>query len=372
MLLQRSVEHDSRVRREASALAADGYRVTLLELSPTGGELSGVERRSILPHRLVRLLPLRLLQPVFSVAFLVGILRERADIVHAHDPATLLPGVVGARLTGARVVYDTHELASGVYYRAGVLRQVVLRIERFGIRRANLVVTVSESIASRLTEQYRLKRKPVVIRNFCALPRPAHSDPPGGLRQRLGIDTAPLVLHQGAAAPYRGCETLVRALAALPATHLVFLGPSEQPFAERLTELAQHEGVTGRVHFVPAVPLDDLLAHTAEADVGASLFEASCENYRLTLPNKLFEYVAAGLPVLASAVPEVERIVSEHRIGWTVDPTNPAAVGDALKTAFAHGDSRSIQARLRDADAVFSWSRECAHLLSAYRDIAVA
>ena len=103
-------------------------------------------------------------------------------------------------------------------------------------------------------------------------------------------------------------------MAELPAAHLVFLGSS--PFSgyeDGLREQAAAAGLADRVHFLPSVPLERLLEHTADADVGVSLLQDTCENHRLALPNKVFEYVAAGVPVVVSDLPELTRLVERAR-----------------------------------------------------------
>jgi len=120
MLLHKSVEFDSRVRREAAALAREGHDVTVLELAavPAGERLDGFARCSAEPPAWMRRhLPFQLYRLAFLAWFVRGLRRLCPDIVHAHDAAMLLPGIIGARLTGARLVYDSHELATSVPYR---------------------------------------------------------------------------------------------------------------------------------------------------------------------------------------------------------------------------------------------------------------
>jgi glycosyltransferase involved in cell wall biosynthesis len=369
MLLHKSVIQDSRVRREAAALARAGHDVVVIELDRSArGVLDGFRRASAAPPGWVRrALPFHAYRAAFLAGFLGAVVRTRPEVVHAHDAAMLLPGLVGARLTGARLVYDSHELATGVPYREGGWARFVAAIERLAVPRAAVVITVSDGIADRLQERYRLARRPVVVRNACAL---APSAPAGELRRRFGIGAAPLVLHQGAPAPARGCEVLVRAMRDVDGAHLVFLGDEGEPgYREQVEDLVAREGVRDRVHFAPSLRLEGLLGATAEADVGVSLLQDTCENHRLALPNKVFEYLAAGVPVVVSDLPELRRLVDAHGVGWTADPADPAVVAAALRAALAERGDAHRAAAVARAAAALSWDVERRRLIEAYASL---
>jgi glycosyltransferase involved in cell wall biosynthesis len=367
MLLHKSVEFDSRVRREARSLVAAGHAVTVVELDPGArGYLDGFARVSVSPPAwLRRALPFQLYRVVFLGAFLLRLVRLRPDVVHAHDAAMLLPGLLGARLTRARLVYDSHELATGVPYRDGRWAAFVRTIERIAVPRVDAVITVTEGIAERMQALYRLRQRPAVVRNVTDLTAPAA--PTGALRARLGLGSEPLILHQGAPAPDRGGEQLIDAMAELPAAHLVFLGSS--PFSgyeDGLRERAAAAGLGARVHFVPSVPLERLLEHTADADVGVSLLQDTCENHRLALPNKVFEYVAAGVPIVVSDLPELAALVRDWEIGWKVNSASAPSVAAGLRAALEARGEAALQRRLRLAAAELTWSEESRRLLDAY------
>ncbi|MET0304802.1 MAG: glycosyltransferase family 4 protein [Solirubrobacterales bacterium] len=373
MLLHKDVAHDTRVRREASALAAAGHRVTVVHLPPPGSSADREELpfelmpatlgrgRQRLPHAArLGLEATRLARRAAS---------SRPDVVHAHDAAMLLPGLLAARASRAKLVYDSHELATGVPYRRGAWPAVVAASERLGAPRADAVLTVSDGIAARLSERYATRRPPAVIRNLPDLPPPG-AVPAPDLRRELGVGDAPLVLHQGAVAAGRGCETLLRALLLVPSAHLLYLG-AEGPYAGRLRELAGDLGLAPRTHLLGPAPPQALLSHTAQADVGVSLLEDSCENHRLALPNKLFEYVAAGLPVVVADLPETGRLVRERGIGWCADPADPGSVAAALREALAQHNDPALRQRLDQAAAELSWEREKRRLLAVYDELAV-
>ena len=366
MLLHKSVVHDARVRREAKALAAAGHDVVVVHLAGAGVPKAVTEEGYRVVPALGRRtrLPLHAHRLVMFAGFVRAVRRERPDVVHAHDAAMLAPGLAAARSVGARLVYDSHELATGVPYRERLWALFVRVLERAVIRRCDAVLTVSDGIADRLMELHGLGARPAVVRNV-----PDVTGPPGEgrLRRMLGIGDAPLVLHQGATARHRGCRQLVRAIASVPGAQLMFLGDEGDPgYGAVLAGLAAEHGLEERIHFMGSVPLEELLAETAEADVGVSLLEDVCENHRLALPNKVFEYIAAGVPVVVSRLPEVRRLVEEWGIGWTANASDPADIARALREALDGRGEPRLAESLREAALELSWAREQDRLLRVY------
>jgi glycosyltransferase involved in cell wall biosynthesis len=355
------------VLREAGALADAGHDVAIVHL-PTAddGEVAGGFRlRSAVPPAWTRRLPRTLWRIIALGSIARGARAERPDVVHANDIATLIPGYLAARLSGARLVYDTHEYAVGVPYRKAVWAWLAATIERLLIRRCDAVITVSDGIADRLQSRYRLEHRPIVVRNVPDLPPPGKAP---DLREGMGIGQSPLILHQGAVADGRGGGNLVRAVAQMDSAHLLFLG-TDRAFAERLGELGRGVGLNSRLHFHPPVPLAELLSYTTQADVGVSLLEDTCENHRLALPNKLFEYLAADLPVVVSDLPEMSRLVSERGVGWVTDPGDPADIARVLGGALGSRDDKALHERVRSAAAELNWAHERTRLTTLYAEL---
>jgi glycosyltransferase involved in cell wall biosynthesis len=369
MLLHKSVEHDSRVRREARALLGAGHEVVVLHAprhsDGLGEELDGFALRSVSPPAWTRRLGSAFYRSLLLLGFVRELRRLRPGAVHAHDVAMLAPGWLGARLTGARLVYDSHEYAVGVPYRERLWAGLVSTLERLLIGHADSVITVSDGIAERLRERYRLAERPVVVRN---LPDPEETDPAfeaPDLRAGLGVPAgAPLVLHLGAAARDRGGETLVRAVAQVPGAHLLFLGADDAGFVVGLEEAARAAGVAERVHFRPSVPVEQIRSHTRQASVGVTLLEDTCENHRLALPNKLFEYLAAEVPVVAGDLPEMRRALAGRPATALVDPADPTSVAAGIEAALA--DEAEIP------PSPFAWEEDARRLAGVYEGLGEA
>jgi glycosyltransferase involved in cell wall biosynthesis len=367
ILLHKTVVHDGRVLREAGALADAGHDVVIVHL-PRGDDgtvAGGFRLRSAVPPKWTLRLPRTLWRIIALGAIARRARAQRPDVVHANDIATLIPGYLAARSSGARLVYDTHEYAVGVPYRKALWAWLAATIERLLIRRCDAVITVSDGIAERLQERYRLERRPTVVRNVPDLPPPGEAP---DLRERMGIGDSPLVLHQGAVAAGRGADNLVRALPRMDSAQLLFLGV-EGAYAEELGRLADELEVGGRTHFHPPVALVELLSYTHQADIGVSLLEDSCENHRLALPNKLFEYLAADLPVVVSDLPEMRRLVTGRGVGWVTDSGDPADIARVLEEALRSRDDPALHERVRAAAAELNWPHERSRLTALYEKL---
>lgn len=336
-----------------------------LGLAPMAVEATGEESSRIPRHRLLLMMVSRLLLAV-KMAWLVR--RARPDVVHAHDFSTLVPGWLGARLTGVPLVYDAHEvnLSREGYYQQ--LVPLIAFIEGCLIRRCNRVITTTSVRARHFRRVYRLDRTPTVIQNR---PRQMAVSLPVDIRVRFGIsDLALVCIYQGGLQEGRGLRNMIRTVAASDGVHLVILG--DGPQAGLLEELARRLGSSNRVHFHPKVPFSEVPAITAAADVGLQLLRNTSFNHWSTDSNKLFEYVQAGLAVVASDFPEIRRVVQQHQVGVLVDPHDVDVVSEAIQTL---RDDRSrlleLKSRARDCAGALCWRTEEPALLHVYEELGV-
>lgn len=284
------------------------------------------------------------------------------EVVHAHDLNTLGVGRRVARRAGARLVYDAHELHTARNDSTPVSRFVARALERRGVRAADAVVTATDTWADAMARSYGIPR-PTVVRN---LPPRIRVEQPLDLRARLGIPAgATILLYQGSIQTNRGIEQTIAALPGLPGCVLVVCGYGAHRPA--LRERVAAAGLDRQVRFDGPVPNRDLIAYSAGADIGLCLIVGSSESYRTSLPNKLFEYFMAGLPVVASDFPEMGAVVRRCGAGEVCDPTDPGGVAAAIDRL--REPSRYATARDRAAAAAtqFHWGSEEALLVSVYQ-----
>lgn len=292
----------------------------------------------------------------------------RPDTIHANDANTLVPALAASALTGAGIVYDSHEL----WRRRNVRPDRVLAplvealIETVGIRAADAVVTVSPSIAAWLRETYRLPEDPLLVRNVpVAGPLPRRED--GRLRELAGLPPeARVIAYGGSITTSRGIEETLSAMPGLPAdVHLVMLGYGEPGYLGSIRALADRLGVAERVHVVGPVLPHEVSSALADGDVAVVHIRPVVLSYRYALPNKLFESVRAGLPVVAADLPDLSAAVAELGVGVSVDGEDPAALGRALLEVLEHGDE--LRAAARAAAPSLTWEHESERLVEAHR-----
>lgn len=262
----------------------------------------------------------------------------------------------------AKLVYDTHELETETSVSVGIRRPMLKLLERLLIRFADLTIVVGEMIAAWYAEAYRIT-PPLVIRNIpfasTAALTPRLASP---LRAKLGLAAeAVVVLYLGRLSVNRGIERLL-ALFPNTAIHLVFMG--EGPLAPTIEVAARKHP---NLHLLPPVPMAEVVAHARGADMGVSVLDHSCLSYTYAMPNKFFEYLQAGVPVLVGDMPEQRAIIEQHGAGWVLPEGDDAALVFLNQLSRAEIDAK--QASAAAIATLFSWENEAERLKAAYAQL---
>lgn len=378
MLVRNAYTHDTRVEKEARTLVAAGHRVTVVADAAPGlpWRESRPDRESVIrvARRAPRLPGVRFV--IHELRLWRRLLALRPDVLHAHDSNALLPVALAARRLRVPFVYDAHDLWLGRPRRergrvSFALHQVwYMLIERLLVPRAAAAITVSPPIADHLGDRYGLAAVSLVPNYPDAAPPPPRARDlrtlPGG--GRIAPDR-PVVLYLGGLMGGRGLEQLVDAVALTDRPELVLLGDGQ--LAGALRDRAAARGIDARVHFLPPVPPDEVVGVAASADLGVSPIPPSCLNYRYSLPNKLFQYMAAGLPVVASDFPQVRDVVVGSRCGLVADATSPADLASAIAAVLADpAEAREMGQRGRRAVTErYHWGVSAQRLLEVYAGV---
>lgn len=300
----------------------------------------------------------------FTLRAMRELRRCRGDLVVAHDmPATLpvLPLLFDRKRI---VIFHAHELWTEAAENLAPFRPFWRVLERLTVRRATRVIVPEPNRARIVHEEYGAPALPAVVMNIPADPPPFARGTL--LRERLGLDAHTVcVLYQGLLAESRCVLELAEAVALLPEhLHLVLIGLGDDAYMRELHAAAERAG--GRVHMFPWMNPDELRGFTASADVGVLLYRNRGRNNYYAAPNKLYEYLFAGLPVVASAFPGLQSVVEGGGYGSCADPASPDDIARAIARAAEIAPGADIATRSR---AAWRWSDQAAVLRRLYQEL---
>ncbi|MGB1123367.1 MAG: glycosyltransferase [Flavobacteriales bacterium] len=361
---------DNRVLKTSTALVKAGHEVTVVALHRN--ELPRVEQHpsGFRIERVRTYIPgFRVLAPFkwAELALRIALTYRRADAWHCNDAEAFGMGLLAKRLrSGLKLVYDCHEFESERNGKPAWLSKAVWRMESRHIRKAEEVIVVSPSIKAAYESRYNEQgmRRISLVRNVPnARSGNAVAHP---LRTNLGLKSDDFVaIYQGALTINRGIETLLAMAPQLNGSriHVVFMGYG---MLEPQVKEAVHQNAN--VHFQPAVPYEQVLDYTGDADVGLVSVKPVCLSYLYCLPNKLFESIQAGIPVLVNDLPDCVALVEEFGIGSRVANDTPDGWYAALDEAESKSPAWKVQAigGMREAQAALNWEKESHRLTAIY------
>ena len=354
---------DTRIfQKECRTLVQEGYQVILIAPHAHREVVDGVEIFPLprFPNRLVRMG-----WGIWMAGWIAY--RLRADLYHFHDPELLPVGLLLRRITPARVVYDVHENHPQKFLaREWIPRPLrkeaawlVERLEKSASARLDGFVAAADHISRRFPPQ-----KTRVVRNY----------PPLSVLEWVSEERRPYegnytLIYTGGWTDHRGIYQIVQALGYVgtPQVQLTLLGSRIHPHIE---EAARRLPGYARVKYVGRVPYREMFRYLNEAAVGL-VCNQPLYDYQRAQPNKLFEYMAAGLPVIASNFDTWREIVEGNRCGVTVDPTSPCRIAIAIDDLLARPEDRRMMGRngRRAIRTQYNWERESRALLDLYKEV---
>ena len=374
-------KNDSRVEKTSKSLVNNGYKVEVIAHLDKDVEKEEIREnykikrfsyldRKVTKNKLDKLKAyLKYLKEAINYC-------KNFDIIHCNDLNTLPIGVIIKRFynKNVKIIYDAHEYESERCHQSRLLNKISRIIEKYLIKYADRVITVSNSIANEYVKLYNIE-KPAVVLNT---PPYKEIEKKDIFREKFGIPKDKIIfLYQGGLNSGRGIEILLEAFKDIEEEGrrekgeenfnlqpvIVFMGYGE------LEELVKEYATKyENIYFHPAVSPDVLLDYTSSADFGISTIEDSCLSYRYCLPNKMFEYLMAEVPVIVSNLPEMKKIVEENKIGIVAKENTPQGLKEAIKEAIQL-NKEELKQNIKKVKEIYNWQEQEKKLLEVYKGL---
>jgi len=365
LLVSNDIHTDQRVDKTCKTLLAQGFQVTVL------GRMRAKSKPISREYQVERLKLLFDKGPLFylelNLRFFFRLMKKDWDIVHVNDLDTLLAGYIAyINLKDKELVYDSHEYFTEVPELQGRFAKAVwLFLEETIFPKLKHVYTVSASIAKVYKAKYNVEVG--LVRNV----PPYIAWKKEGSRTSLGLPEGKRILIlQGAGINVsRGAEEAVLAMKELSEDYVLLLLGGGDVF-EKLKSLVKLYRLQERVIFKERMPFEELMQHTLHADMGLTLDKGDNLNYEYALPNKLFDYIAAGIPVLSGPTIEAREMIKEYQIGKSVEEITPQAIAQTIELMFS--DPTQVDVWKQNTIAAYkilNWEKESQGIIDIYKDL---
>lgn len=372
-------KNDSRVLKENISLQKAGYEVQVVALHEE--PLAEFEEVQNIPVHRVKLKTRgwskqKLIQLIKYFEFIYKVVKQykKSDIIHCNDLNSLPIGVIIKKFFNkdVKIVYDAHEYEiNDVPNQSQRSIKIKYYVEKFFIKYADKVITVSNAIADEYVKLYGIE-KPALVLNT---PPYKEIKKKNIFRETFGInENQTIFLYQGGLSKGRGIEILIEAFKSLEEegrrkkeedtkSVIVFMGygPLENMIKETSKEYKN-------IYFHQAVSPDVLLDYTSSADFGISTIEDSCLSYRYCLPNKMFEYLMAEIPVIVSNLYEMKRLVVTNKIGVVAKENSPEGLKEAIEEAVKL-DKEELKTNIQKVKTIYNWEEQEKVLLNVYKGL---
>lgn len=343
---------DQRVEKTCEVLSEIGYDVLLV-----GRKL----KKSLPIQRNYKTIRFRLLfnkgflfYAEFNIRLFIFLLFTKKDLLFSNDLDTLLPNYIIGKLQNKKLVFDSHELFSEIpeLVNKQRVKKVWLFLEKTIIPKLQNVITVSDSIKNHYHNLYGISA--IVIRN---IPKIEHIN-----QKNFEIDAEEkkVILYQGSVNIGRGIELMIDTMALLDEYLFIVIGDGD--ILEQLKEKVSNLSLHNKVNFLGKKTPEELKELTPNATIGMSLEEDLGLNYRYALPNKIFDYLHANVPVIVADLPEMRSLIKKHPIGEILIERTPKTLAETI----INMTNISYEKELKTAKKELNWSKEKEKLISIF------
>lgn len=367
---------DARVIRECTYLAKCGYEVTVIAYWMNGMELMEVQngfnirRISLMTKSWANISIIQVLKYFeFLIKALMIIRKIKPDICHGHDPNGLLVAYFVKYIYKCKLIYDSHELWSDSMHMQGkkrIMFKIGRKIEKHLIKKTDAVITVNNSISEIILAENDITSV-TVIRNMSE----RSTDKSHNTREELEFPHCQFILiYVGNIERGRGIKKIIEAMNKVDNNIGLVLMGRDSDYKKAMKKIIESFNLESRIKFINTVLHHQVVNVCKLANVGIAPIQNMCKSYFLSLPNKIFEYIQAGLPVLASDFPEMKKIIEDYSVGFTFDIEDTKQIADIINLIYSDKNSyRSFCVNSKSASGSLSWDVEQSKLLSVYNEL---
>jgi len=360
--------NDNRVLKEAITLSND-YNVTIVAVHEDGlAEYENVDdvkihrvklkSRNWSKNKLIKLIK------YIELTYRVAKQYKNVNILHCNDLDALFIGWIIKQFFNKNIyiVYDAHEYETERNRMHGLNKMIAKLLEKFLIKYVNKTLTVSNAIADEYVKMYDI-RKPELVLNCPEYIEVSKKDI---FRKTFNIAGDSIIfLYQGSLGPNRGVEVILEVFKKFKDNNKVIVFMGYGPLVELIETEAQD---SKNIYYHNAVNRTVLIDYTASADFGISLIENSCLSHYYCLPNKMFEYIMAEIPVIVSNLPEMAKMVKENNIGYVAENDTLEALSKVINT-INFKDINIFKANLKKIKSIYNWEEQEKNLLHVYHSL---
>ena len=346
---------DQRVQRTCYVLKEKGFTVILI-----GRRLADSPNIDHIPFKSIRVKMLFTKGPLFyffyNVRLFFLLVTKKADLLISNDLDTLIPNFIVSKIKGTKIIYDSHEIFTEVpeLQNSKFKKKIWEQVESLIIPRLNHCITVNQSIANYFQNKYNVKFH--VIRNI-----PIEQKTKEKIRSRNELnlpENKKIILLQGSGINIdRGAEELVEAMQHVPEDYLLLIIGGGDVISI-LKKMSKSLNLESKIIFLPKMSSNNLFHYTCNANLGVTLDKDTNLNYRFSLPNKIFDYIYGGIPVLSSRLPEIEKIILKHDIGTFIENHNPVHIAERIQFCLNSNEYLVWISNINETKKSYGWDQE--------------
>jgi len=343
---------DQRVRKACDSLLNMGFEITLL-----GRKLHNSNNMPERNYKIIRFPLMFKSGPLFyanlNIRLFFYLLFHKSDVLLANDLDTLTANYIVSKIKRIPLVYDSHEYFTEVPELQGrIAKKIWEKIEKYIFPKLENTFTVNDSIANIYRNKYNVEIN--VIKNLPNRKRKSNLK----TKEELGLDkNQKYIILQGAGINIdRGAEELVMAMNYIDIAKLLIVGNGD--VLPLLKDMVKKEKLGDKVVFIAKQSPEILKSYTAISELGISIDKNTNLNYKYSLPNKIFDYIQGGIPILTSNLPEIRKVVDAYQIGLIIKNHKPKEISDKINLMLSNDFKQQRQNEILKAAEELTWESQ--------------